>query len=206
MSEVLFELQNINFQFKNMSTLFENMMLMIQNMGLNNFGNQLQNMGIQMLNMGIQILNIPFINCKNDNLNAIQQIQNIIMQLNNFGMRKNMENQMIESQMQMNNMMSNNNINNNIFNGFKPKLNIIFKNIRGEVKSFNFDYGTTVSEMIRKYLEETGRPHLFNNDEIRFIHSAIKLNFNDKTKIEEKFPGKESVFIIVHDNKPLLGG
>ena len=206
MSEVLFELQNINFQLKNMSTLFENMILMIQNMGLNNFGNQLQNMGIQMLNMGIQILNIPFINCKNDNLNTIQQIQNIIMQLNNIGMRNNMENQMIESQMQMNNMISNNNINNNIFNNFKPYKNIIFRNTNGVVKSLAFDYGTTVSEMIRKYLEEIGKPHLSNNDEITFIHSALKLNFNDKTKIEEKFPGIGNPTIIVHENKPLIGG
>ena len=202
-----------------MSTHFENMILMIQNMGLNNIGNQIQNMGIQMLNMGTQILNIPIIGYKNDNLNAIQQIQNIIMQLNNIGMRKNMENQMIDSQMLMNNMMPNNNINNNINNNFierntnnnnfnhnKPKKNFLFKNLKGEIKALYFDYGTTVSEMIRKYLEEIGKPYLFNNDEIRFLHSSFKLNFNDQTKIEEKFKGIEVVHIIVHDNKPLIGG
>ena len=101
------------------------------------------------------------------------------MQLNNIGMRKNMENQMIDLQMLMNNMMLNNNINNNINNNFierntnnnnfnhnKPKKNFLFKNLKGEIKALYFDYGTTVSEMIRKYLEEIGKPHLFNNDEL----------------------------------------
>ena len=142
------------------------------------------------------------------------------MQLNNIGMRKNMENQMIDLQMLMNNMMLNNNINNNINNNFierntnnnnfnhnKLKKNVIFNNnLKGQERLLTFDYGTTVSEMIRKYLEEIGKPYLFNNDKIRFLHSSFKLNFNDQTKIEEKFKGIEVVHIIVHDNKPLIGG
>jgi len=58
--------------------------------------------------------------------------------------------------------------------------------------------------MIIKYWEEIGKPHLFNTDEIKFIYSSLKLNFNDKTKIEEKFV--EIPKIMVHDSMPLLGG
>ena len=129
-----------------------------------------------------------------------------------------MENQMIAVQMQMNNMIPNNNIGNNINNNnyiennindnkfFGSKKSIMFKSIKGDVKVLTFDYGTTISEMLKKYLEEIGKPHFFNSDEIRFICSSVKLNFNDKTKIEDKFVGKELVTIIVHDSKPLIGG
>ena len=68
-----------------------------------------------------------------------------------------------------------------------------------------FDYGITVSEILKKYLERIEKPELFHSDRIFFICNATKLNWNDKTKIEEKFSNGRVHLIMVNDNYNLVG-
>ena len=55
------------------------------------------------------------------------------------------------------------------------------------------DYGITISEMLKKFLERIGRPELFKSYKIYFLYDASKLNWDDNTKIEVKFGYDSSV-------------
>ena len=219
MSDMFFQFQNINFQLKNISNQFENAMLMIQNMGMNNVLNQLENMGIQMMNMAIQILNTVIDNkmmMGMDNSNIYQSIQMVKSQINNIEMKTNMNNINLMAMNNMMGMMMPNDImnnmnmmgqmsnNNNEFN-VKQK-SFIFQTSLGTKKHIICKYGMTVGEVLKKYLNEMGRPELINSpDRIAFLYNGQKLSFQDQTKIEEKFNG-EYVNIKVIDNKNMIGG
>ena len=219
MSDMFFQFQNINFQLKNISTQFENAMAILQNMGINNVLNQLENMGIQMMNMAIQILNTVIDNkmmmMGMDNSNIYQSIQIIKSQINNIEMKTNMNN---INPMAMNNMMGMmpNNIMNNM-NMMEPmndnnesnveKMDIIFKTTSGTQKRITFKYGTTVGEVLKKYLKEVGRPELIGrSDRIAFVYNLEKLSFDDQSKIEEKFSRNITPKILVNDPMYLIGG
>ena len=59
---------------------------------------------------------------------------------------------------------------------------------------------------MKKYFEEIERPDLYKSDNISFYYNACKLNYNDSTKIEEKFSNGSSHRITVNDSLPLVGG
>ena len=146
----------------------------------------------------------------NNNMAMIMN-NNIGMQMNNnIGMQMNNNN------MQMNNIMGfgmpidnsfgipmNNNVNEN--NDHEKIINVTFKTLAGINKIFVFDYGTTISDMLRKYLEEIKRPDLINKNEISFLFNAHKLNFGDHTKIEDIFKDLPNPIIIVNDTIHLIG-
>ena len=69
-------------------------------------------------------------------------------------------------------------------------MNVTFKSIDdGDTKIIPLHYGTTINEMITKYLMKIGKPELINNKEnkISFIYNSRFLRFGDNTKIEQFF-------------------
>ena len=201
-------LQNMNDSANIQSSIF-NLSLQIFNMGIQmvSVGTQIQNIGkainiykTQIQNIGLQIQNLG--NKINDNINN----NNIMMQ--NY---LNMNNNMIINQNDDDDWMKGfqmgveeaNNINDNIINddedwmqrfkmGVKvdnnPKMNFIFTTTSGNKKLLSIPFGTTVGDVLKKYLLEINRPELINNyGKITFVYNAGKIAFDDKNKNEDYF-------------------
>jgi len=83
----------------------------------------------------------------------------------------------------------------------QKKMKITFKNSNGEVKTMIFEYGKTVEDIMKEYLSENG---IQPSDRIYFLYNACRLNFDDKTKIEQKFKSP-NITIIVSDNTNVIG-
>ena len=60
--------------------------------------------------------------------------------------------------------------------------------------------------MLKQFLVKIEKPELFKSDEIFFIFNAIKLNWDDNTKIRDKFKDYRYISIAVVDAPPLMGG
>ena len=87
-----------------------------------------------------------------------------------------------------------------------PKLNIIFTTTVGTQRILKFKYGTTISEALKKYLDSVGKVELFGqNDKVNFLFNANKIDFNDKTKVEDKFRNIQLPKIVVNDTQGLIG-
>ena len=87
-----------------------------------------------------------------------------------------------------------------------PKLNIIFTTTIGTQRILKFKYGTTISQAIKKYLESVGKSELFGqNDKVNFLFNANKIEFNDNTKVEDKFRNIQLPKIVVNDTQGLIG-
>ena len=87
-----------------------------------------------------------------------------------------------------------------------PKLNIIFTTTVGTQRILKFKYGTTVSQAIKKYLDSVGKGELFGqNDKVNFLFNANKIDFNDNTKVEDKFKNIQLPKIVVNDTQGLIG-
>ena len=214
MSNMNMELQNYKFQLKNIESQLDDK-INLQNL------NQVVNMGIQILNIGSQmiysVMKMHIFDVDYNNLN--QQIQNIKMQIQNveIEINKNMSmkiNQINNIQIQMNQMNNllmlnkNNNIQNNINN--KPKISVIFKTTNGLILNMTFDFGITVSQMLKMAFKRMERPDLFKSKNVAIIYNATKLNWDDNTKIEDKFlisqASKYTPTIIINDNNNVIGG
>ena len=206
------QIQNIGFQLKNLETQFESISLQIQNIGIYNISNQLQNMGIQMLNIGVQILyiltEIPNISAQNQNLS--NKIKNLGYEIQNIGCKLDMSNQNpINAVFPLPNFgippngigMPNMNIfGNDLMNDLKfkesrnndeskiLKYNVYFENLSGIGRNIVIDSGTTINEMLIKFLKDIGKPEFIHkSNKIRFINNANFLSFDDHRKIDEVF-------------------
>ena len=211
-------LQNMNDSANIQSSIF-NLSLQIFNMGIQmvSVGTQIQNIGkainiykTQIQNIGLQIQNLG--NKINDDINN----NNIMMQ--NY---LNMNNNMIINQNDDDDWMKGfqmgveeaNNINDNIINddedwmqrfkmGVKvdnnPKMNFIFTTTSGNKKLLSIPFGTTVGDVLKKYLIEINRPELINKDGIIFSYNANKITFDNKTKIGDYFKSNLCPKIVVN--------
>ena len=100
--------------------------------------------------------------------------------------------------MQMNNNMGMQ-MNDNM--GINRKSITFESSTDGDRKTLIVQYGTSVSDLLKKYFQEIGKPELFKKKEsFCFIHNATILNYEDETKIEEKFIG-ENIKIAVCEKK-----
>ena len=138
--------------------------------------------------------------------NLNQQIQNIKKQMlnieieinNNMNMKMNQINNMQIQMNQMNNLMlMNNNIQNNL--NYKPKINVRFKAIDLSTLAMCFDEGITISEMLKKFFERIEKPQLFKSNAIYIVYNAAKLNWDDNTKIEDKFRSNANPVVLVNE-------
>ena len=173
----------------------------IPNMGndIYNYALQIENIGMQIQNIGNQIKNMNNMNNMNNN--------NMIIPNNNI---------MIPNQMLGLNLMGMNNIDEDWLKGFKmggeeenyiypPKINIIFQTTQGVARTFVFDYGTTIDEVLKKYFYRINKPEIINQKgKFCFTFNASQLKFGDKTKIEEFFKGISNPKVVVNDVNNLV--
>jgi len=209
------QIQNMKIQIKNAEMQLDNIEIQMKNIGSLNIGIQINNMGIQLLNMGIQMINIGM-NMpidQNDIFKFNQNIQNIINQLQNIGMPNQQMGITMEMNMPpigMNNPMFNNNImggfddgimeppmamdrfNDGIMEPENRKLNVVFETFTGIKNNIIVEYGTTVDNLLKKYLNILDMPP----NEVEFLYNGIRIELGDKTKIEHYFnPGIPVVLV-----------
>ena len=87
----------------------------------------------------------------------------------------------------------------NILKPGKPRINFLFKNIRGYPDSFNLtaSYGTTLDQLLKYYLRRMNSIELIGTDKIQFLFEARSLVFGDKTPIEKYFKNNINPKIVV---------
>ena len=131
---------------------------------------------------------------------------NIEMEIsNNINMKMNQINNMQIQMNQMNNFMLMKN--DNMQENFIEKKSVRFHSDIDEWKMVMiFDGGITVSEMLKQYLEKIEKPELYKSDEIWFLCNAMKINWNDNTKIPDRFKDSQNLSITVVREKPVIGG
>ena len=81
------------------------------------------------------------------------------------------------------------------------EIKVRFGTTGGVVTNIVFKKGTTIDEMIKKYLYEVNKPELIKQKEkgkVIFLYNAQKLELGDKTKIENVFlcDSNPKIFII----------
>ena len=90
-------------------------------------------------------------------------------------------------------------------NNSGPKFNVLFTTTIGTKRMMVLNYGTTVDQALRKYLEHMGKKNLINSEKISFLYNAAKLNFGDNTPIEKFFKNITNPKIVVNDVNNLIG-
>ena len=89
-----------------------------------------------------------------------------------------------------------------------PKINIIFKTTQGVTHTLVYDYGTTIDEVLKKYLKRVNRSDLINvkgDKKICFLFNASQLKFGDQTKVEDFFKNITNPKVVVNDVNNLIG-
>ena len=168
-------LLNMNMKLMNIQSQFNGLLAQIQNNGITpNIDILISNISFQFINFGIELLNL-----RGDNNNIIcnniikEQINNSISELNKISLNIN-----------GNNMNPQFNIVNNSFSNHK--YNVVIKEDNGNSKVFVCEDNTTVEEIIKTYLIESGRIDLINRDEEEFLFRGYRGNLNIKINTSEK--------------------
>ena len=198
------QIENMKLQIGNIQMQNNNMLMMN-----NQVVEQLFNLSIQLFNSGIQSFNIA----KNmimimdtkifyDQLRKIsEQINSIINEndLNNMQQQmmqqqmlqqqmlqqQMMQQQMMQQQMMHQQMMQQQMINKQNMNTQDgPQMSVEFKNIYENSKIITVPYGTTIKELLNKYLKSINS---FDNENISFAYNVIIINRNEQKKIEDYF-------------------
>ena len=158
-----------------------------------------------MMNMNMPNMNMPNMNMMNMNM------PNMNMNMQNYGLMMGIPNMNIAGMNIGGNEEWTKGYNTNNQNGgnntsSKNIINFAIKTTQGVIRNLKFEYGTTISELIKKYFNIMGKPELFNNpQDICFLYNAKRLNFNDNTKIEDFFKNAFIINIVVNDVKELIG-
>ena len=76
-------------------------------------------------------------------------------------------------------------------------MNIIFNTTQGVSHTLLCEYGTTIDELLKKYLHRINKPELI--EKLCFLFNARQLKFGDKTKIEDFFKGISNPKVVVDD-------
>ena len=133
--------------------------------------------------------------CLSSLLNIKKNELNQQNMMNNNIMPNMMNNNIIQ------NMMNNPNENNNWI-GFNQmnigepiinkdpiqKVNVIFTDQRGYKNNISVDFGTTINELLEKYVKIISRPDLIGeNSRIVFTYNAKRIGFGDQTKVESLY-------------------
>ena len=201
----------LKLQYKNLESQFDNIGGQILNMNNQNISTNIIDLGMNIINNGIQMIfmGIQIPDITRNNYIILNQINDLIAKFQNISM--NITN--MNYQMPMINM-GGLNFNNDFLNNNKeenPKINVAFNNW-GKIINNQYNFGTTIDEMLKKYLIRINLPELINNnDAFFFVYNAEYLRFGDNRKIEDVFkvpPGSSSAIIGIKviGKKELEGG
>ena len=205
------QFNTILFQYKNLESQFNNIGKQILNMNNQNISTNIIDLGMNIINNGIQMLfmGIQIPDITRNNFFILNQINDVIAKIQNISMKiTNMNYQM--PMINMGGLNFNNDFL-NINKEKKPIINVFFDNW-GKKNNIQYYFGTTIDEMLKKYLIRINLPGLINNnDAFLFLYNAEHLKFGDNRKIEDVFgcsPGSPLVIIgiKVFPKKDLEGG
>jgi len=86
------------------------------------------------------------------------------------------------------------------------KYNIIFVSTQGVSYNIYYNYGATIDEVLKAYLNEAETPELIDDrtNRICFLYNATRLRFGDETPIETFFRNSINPRIIVNDIENLI--
>ena len=86
------------------------------------------------------------------------------------------------------------------------KYNIIFVSTQGVSYNIYYNYGTTIDEVLKAYLNEAETPELIDDrtNRIDYLFNARRLRFGDETTIETFFRNFINPRIIVNDIQNLI--
>ena len=86
------------------------------------------------------------------------------------------------------------------------KYNIIFVSTQGVSYNIYYNYGTTIDEVLKAYLNEAETPELIDDrtNRIDYLYNARRLRFGDETTIETFFLNFINPRIIVNDIQNLI--
>lgn len=167
------------------------------NMGMGNPGmfNQFGNNGMPGMNMpnmgmGMQGMNNPFMGVQG--MNMAGQMPNVDggnadwMAGYNMAMK---ENEVIQD------------------NSAENKINCVFKTTQGVVSNVLVDGNKTMGELLKLYLKRMGKEELIDKKDmgICFLYNATKIDFSNKTTIEDFFHSTPNPTLIVNDVNNLIG-
>ena len=159
--------------------------------------NQLQTISNLLIQLNEHIIQINSI---------ILEMNNLIKQTNNNDFNKKQMEQISTLLKILSNQTNYNKSLEPCFDKLKiSKNNINFKTIsvlfatssQGKKENINVNYGTSVDELIKLYLNKVKRPDLINNEtNISFIYNSNTLNFGDKRKVENVFKNNSNNNVI----------
>ena len=187
--------QNVNFNnFHNNSINNNNNNF---NSNMNNFNPNLN----QNFNMNMNNNNFMNPNMMMNNFNPNISPSN----LNNFNQNMNLNNNYNFTMNNMNNMMMQMLNNYDEYEewmkefGIEDSIKIIFNTTQGKKTEVSVKKGTTIDQLLKKYLELENRSYLIDYKRIVFLFNAIKLKFGDNTKVEKFFKNTISPKIVIND-------
>ena len=177
-------------------------------MNMNAFGMPMGMQNMNMMNMGMT----PNMNMGMQNMNMMNMGMNPAMNMMGMGVSGGMPNMQMEDDSWLEGFkmgveeVKNPGNNDDDSNTPGPKMNVIFTTTVGTQRIIKINYGTSVSNALRKYLNSVNKPELFGqNDKVNFLYNAQKLAFDDNTPIETKFANMVNPKIVVNDTQGLIG-
>jgi hypothetical protein len=211
---------NLGIQIYNMAIQILNTGISMLNIAnqISNMGNDAFNYGLQIENIGMQIQNIGNQIKYMNNMNNMNNMCNENNMNNNMNFPNNMPNSMM-GMGGMGMMMMNMNMNNDeewmkgfkmaseeINDEIKDEIKILFKTTQGIETNIFAKKGTTIDEIIKKYLNDVNKPELIKQENsLTFLFNAQRLKLGDKRKIENFFKNVSDPLIFVNDINNLIG-
>lgn len=131
--------------------------------------------------------------------------------LNNFNQNMNLNNNYNFTMNNMNNMMMQMLNNYDEYEewmkefGIEDSIKIIFNTTQGKKTEVSVKKGTTIDQLLKKYLELENRAYLIDYKRIVFLFNAIKLKFGDNTKVEKFFKNTISPKVVINDLDYVIG-
>ena len=176
-------------------------------------GNNNFNSGV-ILKYAIERFKNKYTNINQQFMNNNYQIPNMIINNTNFYPNNN-----LIHNFNMNNNISpwmnmyitpNQNVGlNNLTNGNNnnPNMNVIFTTATGNKDNISVKYGTTIDQLLTKYMIRINRPDLIGDKSYKkiFLFNCCKLRFGDQTPVEKFFKNAGIPKVVVYEDN-LIGG
>ena len=89
-----------------------------------------------------------------------------------------------------------------------PRLKVRFKTTQGVDNNITVEYGTTIDQLLKKYLTIQKREYLieYESHNIVFLFNAKQIKLGDKTKVEQFFKNIINPMVVVNDVNYLIEG
>ena len=118
---------------------------------------------------------------------------------NEFGLEIDKEIELIFSEIKKNNELDK--ILNDVMEEINPGLKIIisFNHVGGWKHKITVNYGTTIDQLLKKYLKRVNKVYLCESNKLIFLYNAVQLKLGDNTSVEKFFKNSINPKIVVNE-------